>query len=116
LGLAGTGKPTSIGEHKETDMTIGAGVFLLAIGAIFAFAVKGSVGWLDLNVVGWVLMVAGALGLVLGFVQIQRRRVVTTSGAGTPGPRYVEESETYPPTTTEVVETDAPPARVRRQY
>lgn len=96
-------------------MTIGAGVFLLAIGAIFAFAVKGSVGWLDLNVVGWVLMVAGALGLILGFIQVQRRRVVTTSGA-TPGPRYVEETPAYPPATTEVVETEVPPARVRRQF
>ena len=46
-------------------MGIGASIFMLAIGAIIAFAFHVRVGWLDLNVVGWVLMVAGAIGLVL---------------------------------------------------
>ena len=42
-------------------MGIGASIFLIALGAIFAFAVDANLGWLNLNVVGWVLMLAGVL-------------------------------------------------------
>ncbi len=47
-------------------MTIGGGVFLLALGAILAFAVEASFQGIDLALVGWILMVAGALGVVFG--------------------------------------------------
>jgi hypothetical protein len=43
---------------------IGASVLLIAVGAILTFALNVSVGWLDLHVVGWILMAAGALGLI----------------------------------------------------
>ena len=46
-------------------MGIGISVFLLALGAILAFAVESSVSGLDLQVVGWILMGAGLLGIVL---------------------------------------------------
>ena len=46
-------------------MGIGGSILLLAVGAILAFAVHLSVGWLDLSVVGWVLMASGLLGLLL---------------------------------------------------
>lgn len=46
-------------------MGIGGGIFLIAIGAILAFAVHAEPGWLDLDVVGWVLMLAGASALVI---------------------------------------------------
>ena len=46
-------------------MGIGGSIFLIAVGAIIAFAVDVSVGWLDLQVVGWVLMLAGVIGLIL---------------------------------------------------
>lgn len=60
-------------------MGIGGSIFLIALGAIFAFAVEFDVGWLDINVVGWVLMLAGAFGLVLTiwFWQNRRRAIVT---------------------------------------
>lgn len=60
-------------------MGIGASIFLIALGAIFTFALDVSVGWLDLNVVGWVLMLAGVVGLILTiwFWQSRRRQVVT---------------------------------------
>lgn len=45
-------------------MGIGVSVFLLAVGAILAFAVTGSVEGINLDVVGIILMVAGALGLL----------------------------------------------------
>jgi hypothetical protein len=55
-------------------MGIGVGIFLIAIGAILTFAVDAKVAGLDLNVVGWVLMLAGLAGLVLFFYFWNRRR------------------------------------------
>lgn len=46
-------------------MTIGGSILLLAIGAILRFAVEVSVQGIDLQVVGLILMIAGAVGLVL---------------------------------------------------
>ncbi len=70
-------------------MGIGGSIFLLALGAILTFAVHGSLGFLDVHVVGWVLMAAGVLGLILTlfFYANRRRRVVSTSGA-VPAARY----------------------------
>ncbi|MEU4717453.1 DUF6458 family protein [Micromonospora purpureochromogenes] len=61
-------------------MGIGASIFLIALGAIFAFAIDANLGWLNLNVVGWVLMLAGLAGLLttLYFWNSRRRTVVTT--------------------------------------
>jgi Domain of unknown function (DUF6458) len=84
-------------------MGIGASVFMLAVGAIITFAFNIRVGWLDLDVVGWVLMAAGAFGLILTFVMMNRRRTtVTASPPAAPSydPRYGE----APPTTQRVVE------------
>jgi nitrate/nitrite transporter NarK len=46
-------------------MGIGAGIFLLAVGGILAFAVSDRISGVDLTMVGYILMGAGALGLVL---------------------------------------------------
>jgi hypothetical protein len=43
---------------------IGASIFLIAIGAILTFAVEADISGLDIAVVGVILMVAGALGLL----------------------------------------------------
>lgn len=43
----------------------GGSVFLVAVGAILAFAVTVDAEGFDLNLIGWILMGAGALGLVL---------------------------------------------------
>ena len=45
-------------------MGIGVSVFLLAVGAILAFAVDLTVSGLDLATVGVILMIVGAIGLV----------------------------------------------------
>jgi hypothetical protein len=60
-------------------MSIGVSIFLIAIGAIVAFAVHAQVGWLDLSRVGWVLMIAGAVGLLVTMMLWQRRRTVTVT-------------------------------------
>src|SRR5256885_8052887 len=52
-------------DHWEDTVGIGGSIFLIAVGAILAFAVHVSVGWLSLNVVGVVLMIAGLVGLLL---------------------------------------------------
>jgi hypothetical protein len=55
-------------------MGIGAGILLIVVGAILTFAVDWTVAGLDLNVVGWILMLAGVAGLVLFFYFWNRRR------------------------------------------
>lgn len=47
-------------------MTIGASLFLIIVGAILRFAVTADLAGVDLQVVGLILMIGGALGLVLG--------------------------------------------------
>ncbi len=54
-------------------MGIGVSVFLLALGAILAFAVNASVSGLDINVIGFILMVAGAIGLLMTMLVFGRR-------------------------------------------
>jgi hypothetical protein len=55
-------------------MGIGVGIFLIVVGAILTFAVDATVSGLDINVVGWVLMLAGAASLVFFFYFSHRRR------------------------------------------
>lgn len=49
-------------------MTIGGSIFIIAVGAILYFATSWHLANVDLNTVGLILMIAGAAGLVLGFV------------------------------------------------
>ncbi|HEY4779454.1 MAG TPA: DUF6458 family protein [Solirubrobacterales bacterium] len=50
-------------------MTIGGSIFLIAVGAILYFATNVHVAHVSIDTVGLILMIAGAAGLVLGFVQ-----------------------------------------------
>lgn len=74
-------------------MGIGGSIALLVIGAILAFAVKDTDlgGWLDINVVGWVLILAGfaTLVLTLWVWNSRRRRVVAAPPAATRTDRYI---------------------------
>lgn len=47
-------------------MTIGGSLFLIIAGAILRFAVTAEVAGVDLQTVGLILMIGGALGLVIG--------------------------------------------------
>ena len=70
-------------------MGIGVSVFLLAVGAVLAFAVHATVAGLDIHVVGWILMAAGAVGLIMTatiFAPRRGRSVVKTTGAVAGGP------------------------------
>jgi hypothetical protein len=47
-------------------MTIGSSIFLIAVGAILRYAVTASVAGVDIQVVGLILIIAGAIGLIIG--------------------------------------------------
>ena len=49
-------------------MGIGVSLFLLAIGAILAFAVEVSTEGFNLDTVGVILMIVGAVGLLLSLI------------------------------------------------
>ncbi len=55
-------------------MGIGTSIFLLAVGAILAFAVTDAISGVDLTVVGYILMGAGVLGLILSMMWLDRSR------------------------------------------
>jgi hypothetical protein len=46
-------------------MRTGAGLALICLGAILAFAVTGNTSFLNVHTAGWVLMIVGVAGLVL---------------------------------------------------
>lgn len=49
-------------------MTIGGSVFLIAVGAILAFAVNYNLAGVNVHIVGWILMAAGVLGILLSLL------------------------------------------------
>jgi len=46
-------------------MGIPVSILLIAAGAILAFAITGTTSGVNIHAVGWILMAAGVLGLVL---------------------------------------------------
>jgi len=58
----------SDGSSGGGDMGIGASIFLVAIGAILAFAVNAPTRGIDLNMVGVILMIVGGLGLFISLL------------------------------------------------
>ena len=66
-------------------MGIGVSLILIAIGAILAFATTAEVSGIDLQTIGWILLVVGIVGALLslifwsswgGFGGARRREVV----------------------------------------
>ena len=49
-------------------MGLGVSIFLIAVGAILTWAVNATVSGLELQTIGVILMVVGALGLVLSMI------------------------------------------------
>jgi hypothetical protein len=67
-------------------MSLGTGIVLFVVGAVLAFALHIQVAWLDLHLIGYILMAAGVIGIIIGIVQLTRRRqtVDTTRSAVDP--------------------------------
>ncbi|WP_084106467.1 DUF6458 family protein [Demequina sp. NBRC 110056] len=59
-------------------MAIGTGIFLIAVGAILAFALNESVDAINLYLVGWILMGAGVLAVIISLVVNAQNRKRTT--------------------------------------
>lgn len=55
-------------------MSIGTGIALFVIGAILVFAVNVEVPWVDLDMVGYILMGAGVVVFLIGIILLARRR------------------------------------------
>ena len=60
-------------------MGIGVSVFLIAVGAILAFATNVTAQGVDLTTIGYILMVVGAIGLLVALAVL--------NGVGWGGPR-----------------------------
>jgi hypothetical protein len=78
---------------------------LLAVGAILAFAVNAHINGIDINIIGWILMAAGLVGLVitLSYWNNRRRTVVTRrTQQGVGGGVYPAERSEYRETREDV--------------
>jgi uncharacterized oligopeptide transporter (OPT) family protein len=67
-------------------MGIGAGIFLIALGAILTFAVHVTTSGFNLHTIGIILMIVGALGVLVDLLLFmpRRRRVVSETADAYP--------------------------------
>ena len=89
-------------------MGIGGSIFLLALGAILAFAVDAQFSGIDINVVGYVLMAAGLVGLIITIwfwnsrrtpaAVVEERPVIRNDGQIVDEVRTVRRQDPPPPT------------------
>ncbi len=55
-------------------MTIGSGIALMILGAILAFGIDpDTIGGVNLQAIGYILMLGGLVGLVIGIALLSRR-------------------------------------------
>ena len=81
-------------------MYIGLGIVLIVLGAILAFALDIDLPGIEDDTLGWILMIAGALAIILSFALANRRRVGVTT---------TRESQVDPVTGSRVDRTDVDP-------
>jgi len=80
-------------------MRTATGLTLVAIGAILALAVRGHPWFLNIQVVGWIVILTGIAGMFVprrGYGWLRRRMVLRRGPAGRPVVHGVEEKN-YPP-------------------
>lgn len=71
--------PSTVDLRKGIPMGLGLGIFLMAVGAVLYFAVETTVSGVDIDVVGIILMVAGAVTLILGLIMNAQRSNTTVT-------------------------------------
>jgi len=49
-------------------MGLGVGIFLIAVGAILTFAVNATTSGVNVDAVGWILMVVGLISILLSLI------------------------------------------------
>ena len=57
-------------------MRIGTSIGLIAVGLILALAVRVDLGGIDLELIGWILAIVGAIGLVVSLLVARQVRPV----------------------------------------
>jgi hypothetical protein len=66
--VAGRDKALSV-TNKEQHMRIGSSIFLIALGAILAWAVApGLIPFVDQVLIGYILMAVGVIGLIASLI------------------------------------------------
>lgn len=58
-------------------MVIGSGIFLIVVGAVLAFAVNADSSVIDVDVVGWICMGAGAVAIIVSLILAAQARNTT---------------------------------------
>ena len=99
-------------------MRTGTGIFLLTAGAILLFALRsGSPHWLNLQIVGVILILAGGLGLLLPRLARSRpdRRLAATAGSA-PGSPKTSASRSSRPTRASATSRRRPPTTAPRRW
>lgn len=72
-------------------MGIGVSIFLIAVGAVLAFAVHTYVSGVDINTIGWIVMGVGVLGLLVDLLLFMpRRRRYAAQSVVYDDPNYVD--------------------------
>jgi hypothetical protein len=70
-------------------MTIGGSIGLIVVGAILAFAVTYDIAGIDINIIGFIMMLGGLIGLLIGLVYARRADRVTRTT------RVVDDRDVY---------------------
>jgi hypothetical protein len=76
-------------------MGIGVGLFLVALGAVLTFAVNVTTSGFNINTIGVILMIVGALGIVLDLFLFAPRRRTPVAATGGAHRTVVEERNSY---------------------
>jgi hypothetical protein len=98
-------------------MGFGASLAFIAIGAILAFATRFSISGIDVQMIGWILMAVGAVGMIITFTYIRprRRRGLAQVEVLDEEPAYIAHADDAPPqvvhTRKDVVEERPVPGR-----
>jgi uncharacterized membrane protein YedE/YeeE len=74
-------------------MTIGGSILLIVVGAILRYAINWSPNYVDLRLVGLILMIAGVVGLIIALTFLFMRR----RGSRPPDEVYEERRYSEPP-------------------
>lgn len=85
-------------------MGFGASLAFIAIGAILAFATRFTISGIDVQMIGWILMGVGIIGMIITFAYIRPRRRARVA-------EVVEEEPVY----TTYPDEPAPHIQTRRE-
>jgi uncharacterized protein YacL len=86
-------------------MGYGLGIALLVIGLVLALAVNASVSGIDIQTLGWILVLGGVVVIVLTAVQLNMRRRTSAARVTT----HADGSQTV---TERRIDSDPPPPAV----